>query len=319
LKPEVGILELLGVAATIAAALRTGLLQELSRGRATARELSERVKLDPRATALALDLLACEGLAARDGDAFVAGPVLELLAAGPGGLPMSLGLWAHTEKFLRTGESFMLMDLSPAEREAQYKNVVAGLGVLFEAPARELAAKLPARPARILDVGCGSGVWSLAMAERDPAARVTGLDLPAVVESFRERARSRGLAERIATIPGDMFAAEAPRAAFDLVVIANVLRLEPVERAAALVRRFAGAVAPGGALLVIDALAGGTEARELARAVYALHLGLRTKQGRVHSPGEISRWLADAGLSKIQTIDVADGAGAIGALWGERR
>lgn len=312
-------LDRLGASAAIAAALRTGLLQQLASGRTTAAELAARCSLDPRATALVLDLLACEGLATRDGDGFAPGPVLVALGHGPGGYALSLGLWAHTETFLRTGEPYVAMDRAPAERETAYRDVVAGLAALFDAPARDLATRLELEPARILDVGCGSGVWSLAIAERTPGAHVTGLDLPAVLAHFEARARDRGLAGRIATIPGDMHASELPAAAFDLVVIANVLRLDPPDRAAALVRRIAGAVAPGGALLVVDALASGTPARELARAAYALHLGLRTREGQVHAPDTIRGWLADAGFSSTSAVDVASGAGAIGALLSHRR
>ena len=308
----------LGVASTIAAARRTGRLAELVRGRGTAGGLAERLGLAPRAVALVLDVLAAEDLAARDGDGFVAGPRLAALAQQPGGFELSLGMWMHTETFLRSGEPYVMMDRSPAEREAIYRSVVSGLGVLFDAAASELAGRLPVRPVRILDVGCGSGVWSLAIAERVPEARVTGLDLPAVLASFTARAAERKLADRVATIPNDMHAAELPAGGFDLAVIANVVRLELPERAASLVRRVASAVAPGGAMLVIDALAEGTPAKDHARALYALHLGLRTREGQVHSPQAISGWLTDAGFSTIETIEVAAGAGAIGGLLARR-
>ncbi|HNH50110.1 MAG TPA: hypothetical protein PKY30_23935, partial [Myxococcota bacterium] len=49
--------------------------------------------------------------------------------------------------------------------------------------------------------------------------------------------------------------------------VAALLRLELPERAQAVVQRAAAALRPGGHLLVIDALAAGTPARELVRAV----------------------------------------------------
>lgn len=303
-----------GVAAAVSAALKTGLLSEIAKNPAEDGELARRLGLDPRAVSLVLDVLASLGLVRRDGARVVLGEVTEATARGPGGARLTLEMWGHVERFLQTGEPFVLMDQDPDARELAYRDVVADLAAMFEGPARELAAKLSTAPRRVLDVGCGSGVWGLAIAERHPDASVTGLDLPAVLETFRARARALSLSGRAHTLPGNMHDTTLPEAGFDLVVIANVIRLEPPPVAESLLRRLARAVAPGGSLVVVDALAGGTPAREHERRLYALHLGLRTRTGEVHRPEAVARWLTAAGLSDVTAIDFAEGRGGLGAM-----
>jgi ubiquinone/menaquinone biosynthesis C-methylase UbiE len=311
--------EMIGLSMIVATALQTGLLQRLFAGADTAEGHARALGLDPRATGLALDALVASGLAKEEAGKFgVDGAFADVIARGPGGPAMLFGLWQHAPAFVKTGEPITKMDRAPAEREQAYKGVVAGLGRMFEPVARSLAAEVVQRigagekALRVLDVGCGSGVWSLAVAERVAGARVTGLDLPAVLAAFEERARSIGLGDRVATIPGDMNAAAIPEGAFDLAMIANVLRLEPAERAASLVRRLGAAVADGGALLVIDALASGSREKEMGRTVYAFHLAMRTEGGRVHPPDEVRGWLQNAGFSRIEAIDLEGPAGAGG-------
>ncbi|MBV9947203.1 MAG: class I SAM-dependent methyltransferase, partial [Myxococcales bacterium] len=112
------------------------------------------------------------------------------------------------------------------------------LGRFFEGAARALAARLP--PAgRILDLGAGSGVWSLAMAEAGRLAgldgRATAVDVPEVLPSFHARAAAAGLADHVEATGGDFHEAPLPDAHFDRVLLANVLHLEPEARAARLV------------------------------------------------------------------------------------
>lgn len=305
----------LGVAG--AAALRTGILAALVQGPLTDVELVERLKLDLRATRLLLGVLETVGYVRRDGNRFAAGEVLRAAGDAPGGFALSFGMGGHVEEFVRTGEPFALMDQAAPERERIYQNLVGGLANLFEGLARELATRLPLSPRSILDVGCGAGVWSLALAQQHPNAHVTGLDFPGVLKSFSDRASTLGLADRAHTLPGDMHDVEPPAGAFDLVVIANVLRLETPERAARVVERAAKAVSADGAILVIDSLAHGTPEAERARAIYALHLGLRTRSGEVHSPATISRWLTANHFSQISTIPLPD-AGTVGVLLATR-
>jgi len=313
------LMDLFAMASVISAAHESGLTRALSSGPLTAQAYAAQLGLDPRATAMVLDGLTALDVAAREGDAYDASPRLKAMMGswGKTGLPVE-NLWHHVPTFLRTGEPFVRMDETIAQREAMYSGVVSALARLSDTSARELAEKLPEAPARVLDVGCGSGVWSLAIAARFPGTRVTGLDLPAVLESFMARARSLDLSDRTATIASDMHGAELPEGGFDLVLIANVLRLEQPDRAAALLARLARAVAPGGALVVVDALAAGTKERERARAFYTLNLAMRTRSGRVHSPAEIRAWLSAAGLGAIQSIDFSAQPGAMGALLARR-
>src|SRR5687767_8311701 len=131
--------EQFGMSTAIASALKTGLLLEIAQRPAADRELAERLALDLRATSLVLDVLETVQLVRREGGQVVPGPALERSLHGPGGFQLALQMWGHTEGFLRTGEPFVLMDLSAAERERSYQDIVGGLGILFQEHARDLA------------------------------------------------------------------------------------------------------------------------------------------------------------------------------------
>ena len=77
---------------------------------------------------------------------------------------------------------------------------------------------------------------------------------------------------------------------FDRIVLANVLHLEPPEQAAALVGRVTTALIRGGDLVIVEMLGDSTPAGERVRAIYGLHLALRTRQGKVHPLSDLRAW-----------------------------
>lgn len=310
---------ILGTAAALNAAHETGVLALLAGGPLSARACADRLGLSEHplqcvlAALVASGLLVCaDGLYALPADTSLS---TSLEPAMLGALQQH---FQYTTQLLRTGTPLPWMDQSEVQRVTSYGNLVSDLGRLYTDLADFLAQKLPRQPASILDIGCGSGVWSLAVAATNDRTRVTGNDLPEVLPAFSARAQRLGLAGRTALLPGDMNRVELPAGQFELVVIANVLRLEPAERAQRLVERGAAALGPGGQMLIIDALAAGTMQKELCRAAYTLHLALRTGLGRVHSPSEIQGWMTAAGLSQLQVIDCGAQMTAIGAIWGVR-
>lgn len=72
-------------------------------------------------------------------------------------------------------------------------------------------------PLRVLDVGCGSGAQTLALA-RHTQAHITAVDLfPGFLERLRAQADAEGLASRITTVAASMDALDFPEAHFDVI------------------------------------------------------------------------------------------------------
>jgi 2-polyprenyl-3-methyl-5-hydroxy-6-metoxy-1,4-benzoquinol methylase len=300
------VFELGGMAAAVVAAYQSHLLQALLNGSATPARYAEELGLDPTATERILDVLAQVGVADCEHGSYAASTALwQLDAQLLGGLDAIGALWSQVPAFLMHGERLALMDGPPAVREAAYTGIVSGLAELFAEAARQLAATLAGSPTQILDVGAGSGIWSLAMAEHHPHARVTALDLPGVLAAFRLQAEHLGLADRTLTLAGDFHQVKLPPHRFDRVVLANVLHLEPPAQAAALIRRVASTLVKGGDLVIVEMLGDGTAAGERARAIYALHLALRTRQGQVHPLPELQAWAEQAGLLPGEVIQLS--------------
>lgn len=306
------LVDLGGAAAVLASAAGSGLLQALLERPAGADGYAAELGLDPGATALVLDALQALGVAERSDGEYAASQALHLIADlnGDGNVA---ALWSHLPSFLSDGEPLVTMNGNAGERGDAYRDVVARLAVMFAPSAEELAARLDGDPARILDIGAGSGIWSLKMAAGSEAARVTALDLPEVLPNFLTLAGELGLDERVETIAGDYLETELP-GGFDRVVLANVLHLEPEPRARALVARAARALAPGGELVIIDALAGETPEQRQAQALYALHLAMRTRGGRNHPREEVEAWCREAGLEPARLIAMDVPPRALAAL-----
>jgi SAM-dependent methyltransferase len=114
-------------------------------------------------------------------------------------------------------------------------------------------------------------------------------------------------------LPGNFHVIEIPEDRFDRILLANVLHLEPPEQAAALISRVATTLLPGGDLVIVDMLGDGTSVGERARAIYGLHLALRTQEGRVHPLSDLQAWVEQAGLlpDEVIALGTPQGMGAL--------
>ena len=186
---------------------------------------------------------------------------------------------------------------SAMEAEVSARFLTLSLAGRAKNVAPDLAERVPLDDVRtLLDVGGGSGIYSIAWLRRHPTLRAIVWDRPEVLKVAREMAEQYGVADRLEFISGDMFVDPVPAA--DVVLLSNILHDWDELDCQALVSRCAAVLPSGGRLLIHDVLLNDDYSGSLPIALYSAALFSLT-EGRAYSAREFQSWLAGAGLSLL--------------------
>jgi 4-hydroxy-2,2'-bipyrrole-5-carbaldehyde O-methyltransferase len=291
----------------LAVATDLGLLEELGRRPATASQLSDRLAVGDRALLDAfLRLGAALGeLRCRAGRWSLRGWRSNALA-----VPEADTMRAMLQEALRydaavyAGLGAHLRGAPPGDYLKASGVVIARASRLVEPALAPLLRSVVAErcPRRILDVGCGTGVY-LVHAATAGGSTLTGLGVDldaAVVELARRRLTDAGLAERFPVRHADVRTIELPAASFDLVLLLQNVYYFAEDERPGLLRRLRGLLAPGGALLLASLFAG----RSLAAANYDLLFRATAGCGPLPRRQHLDRQLHHAGFTTTRWVQL---------------
>lgn len=152
----------------------------------------------------------------------------------------------------------------------------------------------------LLDIGGGTGVYSIAFLQRYPQLKAIVFDRPAVLKVAGEFAAQHGVADRLQCVAGDMFADPLP-AGCDCHLLSNVLHDWDIPECRQIVKQSAAALPSGGRLLIHDAFLHDDHSGPLYPALFSVALMIVT-EGRNYSGAEYKSWLIEAGLSPGEPI-----------------
>lgn len=159
------------------------------------------------------------------------------------------------------------------------------------------------RPRRVLDVGCGSGVYLRHASAASPGVTGVGIDIdPQVVDLARKNIIAWGIADRFEIVVGDA-RRENPSGPFDLITLFNNIYYFAPEERVLFFRRLRTWIAPGGALAVVTATAGSTV------AIRAFDLVLRSTEGcwALPSRDALVAQLRASGFGSVRRDEIAAG------------
>jgi SAM-dependent methyltransferase len=162
-----------------------------------------------------------------------------------------------------------------------------------------LARRIDFRPFHcLLDLGGGSGAYTIEILRHYAHLRAILFDVPAVCEIAEEVLHQAGLAERACTMAGDYERDPLPSGP-DVVLWSGNLHASSPTRCAQVLHNIAAVLPPGGMLLIHDYLLDDTRTGPLIPALLALHLMLVSEDGQVYSGAELRSLLTQAGFAEV--------------------
>lgn len=225
------------------------------------------------------------------GDAAYAGPWMRFTRPDVTG-------WMNLTELLRSPEPpkplGMYSDLT-VEAARKYHQATASVGM---GAGRRFCRQVDLSGRRhLLDLGGGSGAYSINAVKAFPGLRATVLDLPPVVVVTREYLEQHGVGELVDTIGGDFTADPFP--ACDAVVMASNLPIYNETVIAAVVAKAFHALEPGGEMHLVGEMLNDDGVGPLDAALWGMQEILYNSGGKAHSRTQVRGYFEAAGFDEV--------------------
>jgi len=291
-----------------------GVFKALSDATLTTEDLAEQLGLDARALALLLAALCSQGfIDKRLGRWSATHEARRWLH------PEAKGYWGAflASNFIRSPVHAQLLDAirtgdrqqvdpegPPAwERPSMTPEVAASVAAFMhahsQAPAMGAAVQEEfGEIASVMDVGCGSGVYGIAMARQNPKLRVGLMDLKEMCVEVEKYIAADGVGDRVRTHAVNMFT-EAWPTGYEAHFFANVFHDWSTETNTLLAKKSFEALPSGGRILLSEILMDDDGTGPWQAASFSLLMLLGT-QGKQYSLAEYQDILGGAGFVDVR-------------------
>jgi (2Fe-2S) ferredoxin/SAM-dependent methyltransferase len=279
-------------------------------GGATAQQVAAARSCDARATTLLLNALVGLGMLTKADGVFASVPLaVRYLSADSkddarDALKHNLALWTRWSTLTEAVRSGHAGALSAPEARADdwtvpfiaamHKNATLRAPVVVRAVGAD-------RVRRLLDVGGGSGAYSIAFAQANPELQADVFDLPSVVPIAERHIAAAGLSGRARTRTGDL-RSDAFGTGYDLVLLSAICHMLGPDENQDLLRRVHAALVPGGRVVVQDFVVDPDGTTPAHAALFALNMLVGTPAGSTYSEAEYTAWLRAAGHTDVVRV-----------------
>jgi precorrin-6B methylase 2 len=273
----------------------------------TARDVADATSAGLRGVVILLDALSALGfLVKKDGFYHAEAPVASLLSAtAPDSiLPMVLHMgtvwhnWSQITDIV-LGKTVPGLEKKGALAKENRKAFIGAMHVVASKAAPKIVAAInPGQARRLLDVGGGSGSYTLAMLSAVPEMRATLFDLAPVIEMARDRVQAADMLDRVELVAGDFYKDELPPG-HDLALLSAIIHQNSYEQNEVLYGKIYRALVPGGRIVVRDHVMSEDRTRPPEGALFAVNMLAGTQGGTTYTFDEIKEGLTAVGFTRV--------------------
>ena len=155
---------------------------------------------------------------------------------------------------------------------------------------------------RVLDLACGSAVWSIPLARANKNVHVDALDFAPVLDVARRFTEKAGVKEQYAYLSGNWQDIALAENTYDVVILGHILHSEGKGRSFELLSHVYGALKKGGTVAIAEFLVDSSRTSPAFAAMFALNMYLVTTDGCVFSHDELGDMLNECGFVHVREM-----------------
>ena len=285
---------------------------------ANAEQIGEKIHANARAAGMLLNALVALGLLSKSGDDYKnTVESARFLVQGSkdnhrNGLLHTANIWHRWSTLTDAVRSGTRVPASRDDNPEWTHNFISGMQRHAKDRAPLVVKALGAAPAtansnsnirRILDLGGGSGAYSIAFAKASPDAQCEILDLPEVVPLTAEYVRQAGVSAQVTLRAGDMLQDDFG-SGYDLIMLNAICHMFSEEQNREIFHRAHQALAPNGRLVVQDFILNPEKTGPQHAALFSLNMLVSTEAGASYSEPEYTHWMKAAGFTEVCRINL---------------
>ncbi len=297
-------------ACVLAAAAELDIFTALHKRPMTAQSLAAELSCDPRATTILLDALTALGFLTKQANKYSVLPeVAEILTEKEPRtvLPIVCHLgnclrrWSKLTQVTQTGRP---AESSPSIRGAASDQAafIGSMHSFSSLTANQIIDELkPLTFKHLLDVGGGSGTWTITFLRAAPEARATLFDLSDVIPLAKQRIADAELSDRVTFVAGDYCEDDLPSGA-DFVWLSAIAHQNSRKQNRALFAKIHTALQTNGVLLIRDVVMDESRTYPAHGALFAVNMLVATEAGGTYTFDEFQEDLSNVGFTYVTLI-----------------
>ena len=157
---------------------------------------------------------------------------------------------------------------------------------------------------KLLDLGGGSAVYSMAFITAKHDIKAVVFDLPHIIPITSEYIEKEGYTGSIDTITGN-YLYDDFGSGYDLIFLSAIVHINSYDENLNLIGRCAGALNPGGQIVVQDHIMNDDRTYPVAGALFAMNMLVGTEKGDTYTETEMKEWFTASGITDVVRIDGA--------------
>ncbi|MGD0946418.1 MAG: methyltransferase [Candidatus Binatia bacterium] len=298
------------VSRVILTAAELDLFTRLASQPATADEIAAELGLDRRGLTRLLDCLITQDLLEKKHGRYRVTKDGAHLASGhrPSILPMVQHLgtiwdnWSQLTECVRSGGNPRRRVVSGSTSDQDTRAFIGAMHVAARPTAGAIAKACDLRRfSQLLDIGGGSGAYTIAFLKKRPSLRALLFDLPSVIRIAEDNVVHAGLRDRVAFVAGDFYKDKLPSGC-DLALLSAIIHQNSPRQNLDLYAKVHRALKPGGVLLIRDHVMDESRTKPPDGALFALNMLVNTPGGDTYTFTEIADTLQRAGFVSTRLL-----------------